>query len=317
MENNFTVKKYKKFYEHPVIQALAHKRRWSVSTNQKWPVDMVDLIYRHRSGNWIDDEGRKFKAAAYRDERCLVSLPDTLSVIPHPTNHAYFLTALTDGVVILDIEPACPQEIKEHFLKMPYLYAEKSMSGKGYHLIFPYPEDIIEKYPDALNKKVLKSEDNTYEILLNHYITFTRNMLPEADESHTMSFRDLFENLAKEQKEIKRDDFLLDSQLKPEIPHEDKILSYLLAYNMKKKLSDYSGDYSKYEFAWASQLNRKLNVILKASPMRYQEYNKTQRAWLVYTGLQNKLEHRPKHDEYRNDLPWLLFLAQEALAKTK
>ena len=44
-------------------------------------------------------------------------------------------------------------------------------------------------------------------------------------------------------------------------------------------------------------------------------YTDSEKAWLLYITAQEKIQHRDKHDESRNGLPWLLYLTQEIMAK--
>ena len=75
-------------------------------------------------------------AAFDRGYNPLVDLETVCKTLPTAANNTYHLDALIDKIVVLDVEPKCPEEIKRQFLSLPYLYSETSMSGNGLHLIF-------------------------------------------------------------------------------------------------------------------------------------------------------------------------------------
>lgn len=300
-------RQYLSFYQSKFVQDIAHNKKWTITTlDKKKPLDMYGLKYE-----------QKIYGALYTNELSLISLPDLCELVPNATNNTYFLDALVDKYVILDIEPKCPQAIKEQLLKLPYIYGETSMSGNGYHLVFPLP-DCLYNYPIAMNKVVMKEEHGYYEILLNHYVTFTRNTIQPATGNE--SFEEFFENMAKEQKETKRAD--IDITIEPEnIPHKDTIMSQLLDIGdpnacYSKSVADFHDDMSKYEYGLIGFHHYKLkNLIRVLSESDGSTYSDNDKAWILYEVAQELLEHRDKHDSARDGLPWLLYLSQEIIAK--
>lgn len=299
------------FCKHPFIESISQKKKWTVSSPKKVPLDVC--IYKKE---------QRISGAMYTDERSLVSLDELIELIPNTANCTFYLDCITDCFVILDIEPKCPDEIKQKLLNLPYIYGEISMSGKGYHLVFPLP-DCFDKYPSAKKKKVMKEEHGYYEILLCHYCTFTRNQLDiknNDNETDMKLFDNLFEEMAKTQKttEAKKVDI---STSKPEIPSEDKILTYLCTQIYKKTLSDFSDDHSKYEYGYIVHLYRKLKMIQNLTIIQKDsenhKYTDNENTWLLYTAIQDMLQHRPKHDELREGVPWLLYLSKQVVAKVK
>lgn len=294
--------RFPKFYSHPLIQELSCYKRWTISTNNKIPVDMC-----------VIRDYKRIAGAKYQDERSLVTLDEVLDIIPCAANHAFFLDCVDCNYVVLDIEPKCPDEIKKQLLNLNYIYGEISMSGKGYHLVFPLPKSYRD-YPVLQTKKVLKEEHGFFEILLNHYVTFTRKMLPDA--TGKADFDDLFKSMAQVQKETIRNDNITfeNANTEPDIPHRDELISVLNRVTLKKS---FDGDYSRYEFSYAKKVYCTLQKILTTvKPYKNIEYNATQKAWLIYIALKNILEYRPKHDSLRNGVPWLLFVAQEVIIKS-
>ena len=297
-----TYRDFPDFYKNPVIQSIANNERWTVSDSNKTPIDMFCLEYQNR-----------ICGALFTDENSLTSLPHLCELLPDAANHAYYMDALIDKFVMLDIEPKCPDNIKQKLLQLPYTYGEVSMSGKGYHLIFPLP-DCIDYYPIVKTKVVLKEEHGWYEILLNHYVTFTRNMLPPATGHE--NFIELFKELASTQKESHREDVDIQNIQPEHIPNQDKIIELLINQTYKKTAKDFYDDMSKYEYGHIGFLNYKLNCILNVSAIKAaHEYSDNEKAWLLYQAAKEVIPYRPKHDETRDDLPWLLYLSQEIIAK--
>ncbi|MFP3802932.1 hypothetical protein, partial [Paraburkholderia sp. SIMBA_027] len=51
------------------------------------------------------------------------------------------------------------------------------MSGRGYHLVIPVPTNLHD-FPVAVGKRVLREEHGWYELLFEHWVTFTRRPVP-------------------------------------------------------------------------------------------------------------------------------------------
>lgn len=289
------------FYNHPFIKSITDNEKWTVSDKDKKPIDMFAYKYR-----------QQITGALFTDNKSLVSLPELCELIPNARNNAYFMDSIVDKFVVLDIEPICPDAIKQRLLKTKYVYGEISMSGKGYHLIYPLP-NCFSKYPIAQKKIVMKEEHGYYEILLQHYVTFTRNMLPDATGGE--DFEKIFEELASTQKETIRKDIDVQ-ELKPnDIPLEKDILITLNHLDYNKTPIDFYNDMSKYEYGFMGFLYYKLKKQLALQDYKEHKYSDNEKAWLLYTVAKNKIPKRQKHDEYRNNLPWLLYLASEIIAK--
>lgn len=289
------------FYNHPFIKSITDNEKWTVSDKDKKPIDMFAYKYR-----------QQITGALFTDNKSLVSLPELCELIPNARNNAYFMDSIVDKFVVLDIEPICPDAIKQKLLKTKYVYGEISMSGKGYHLIYPLP-NCFSKYPIAQKKIVIKEEHGYYEILLQHYVTFTRNMLPDATGGE--DFEKIFEELASIQKETIRKDIDVQ-ELKPNnIPLEKDILITLNHLDYNKTPIDFHNDMSKYEYGFMGFLYYKLKKQLALQDYKEHKYSDNEKAWLLYTVAKNKIPKRQKHNEYRNNLPWLLYLASEIIAK--
>lgn len=294
------------FYNNPVIKSLEQTPRWSVSDSEKMPINMQELRAT----------GRLWGAHAISEE-CLFTLPELVEFLPNAANNAYYLQSQMDGFAVLDIEKTCPPEVAAELLKLPGLYAEYSMSGRGYHLVLPLPRNFWD-YPIATSKKVLKHEQGWYEILLDHWVTFTRHLLPEEQqylqpedpeqrEADNAAWDAFYATLAQEAVETHQSDISINAE-KPEIVREKQILD-LMTRNLKiKTLEDFGGDYSRYEFSTLGVLYNKMRVILVAVQDAEPDavYDDNVRAWLLYEGGKRILEYRDKHEEVRNGMPLLL-----------
>ena len=79
-------------------------------------------------------EERRIIGATTTDNTCLMTLPELCENIERitgsaPANNAYYLDALIDNWVVLDIEPKFTKETLDKLLTLPYIYGELSLSG--------------------------------------------------------------------------------------------------------------------------------------------------------------------------------------------
>lgn len=303
------------FYNNPFVQKIANMEKWTVSDNTKRPIDMHALIHEQKVWGMAFDRG-------YNP---LVDLKTLCNVIPTAANNAFYLDALSDNFVVLDIEPTCPEPIKQKFLELPYLYGETSMSGKGLHLVFDLPKDIIEKYPNAKTKIALKDGNGYYEILLYHMVTFTRNVLPPSAYTEDISvFENVFELLAMQAKETSiAQGQTIDDIDTSTIPEFEEIVDKLQKHKYKKTAYDFVDrrngkdyDHSAFEFGATGFYYRILNKILESDEFNDHEYTDNEKAIILYTVTTNMLPERAKHETIRNGMPWLLFIASQCIAKS-
>lgn len=305
-----TWRDFPEFYNNPFVKQIENIEKWTVSDKNKRPIDMHALIHEQKVWGMAFDRG-------YNP---LVDLKTLCNTIPSATNNAYYLDALVDKYVVLDIEPKCPEHIKQKLMELPYVYGEISMSGKGVHLVFSLPENILNKYPDAQQKQALKEENGYYEILLNHMITFTRNALPPSTCREDISiFDNVFELLAMKAKPNASNDkqIAVTSIKKEDIPYFDTLIAPLRAQKYNKSAIDFKNDISKYEFAVTGFYHRALMQLLD-DDNRYKDHQYTdeEKAVILYSITSEKIPYRPKHDQTRNDMPWLLFIATRLLSKS-
>lgn len=307
------------FIKQTWLSKIANEKRWTISDCEKMPVDMYLLKYR-----------QLIKGADSTVPYSLISLHELYKDFPDATNVAFNLDAAFHNIVILDIEPTCPENIKSQILKIPTIYAETSMSGKGIHMVFDYPEDIIMKYPNAAEKPALKRKDKYYEILLSHYVTFTGkaiNFVKSKCVQDQTQFRNIFEVLAREQKPTQRAsvDFNLDDIKPVKCNVTEDILKYLMHYAdtlqwyiQKHDDLGEEKDNSSFELGYISKLNVKLNAILKISYIHEEITSRggltlQEKIWFLTHTATEKLPYRSKHDEFRDGLPWLMYLSNKAV----
>lgn len=300
---------FPEFYNNPAIQKLSANCRWTVSDNTKRPIDMHALIHEQKIWGLAFDRGYD----------PLVNLPTLCQTIPAATNNTYYLDALIDKVVVLDVEPKCPDAIKQKILTLPYLYAETSVSGKGLHLLFDLPEDILEKYPIAAKKLALKEMHGYYEILLNHMILFTRNAITGQPTGSYKEFYNMFELLALKEKNVSESDLQInvDEISTDDIPYYETLMPTLKAQIYGKKPEDFFGDMSKYEFGMTGFYYRALCRLLTNGAYKDHTYTDAEKATIIYKLTSAKLPHREKHDQKRSNMPWLLYIAACLIAKSE
>lgn len=294
---------FPEFYNSEFVKKCGPNRRWTVSNNKKVPIRMDVLDERGEMKNLVD--------YTYPS---LDSLEECLRIIPNAANHTYVLNAIVDGYVVLDIEPTCPDDIKKKLLAMPYEYGEISMSGKGYHLVFPMPKCIYD-YPDAVQKKAMQEKNKYYEVHLAHNITFTRNAIP--DSPGTEPFEPLFKELCAEQKPSASCNFEIDEE-EPEIPLKDLLISTVKKYTKYNKTpEDFPNDKSGYEFGLMMFIAKKISFVTATAPFQRtgHVYTDNERAWLIYLIAKDMIPYRKKHDShFINGLPYLLHSAMNAVA---
>ena len=157
------------------------------------------------------------------------------------------------------------------------------MSGKGLHLIFELPEQLLYKYPNAVNKLSLQDEQGYYEILLNHMVTFTRNtQIPYTPQPTNVTFEAVFEHLASLAKPsaTATSKIIVTDVDENAIPYFDTLMNQLSNLHYAKKLEDFPQDGNKsgfnnssYEFGMAGFFYKALQSLLKDYPYSDYEYS--------------------------------------------
>lgn len=298
---------FPEFYGHPFIQSIADHEAWTISDKNKRPIDMWDLVLYNR------DLHKPLSGAYNHTNQCLMTLSDVCKYVPTAKNHAYYFDSNKTGCVVLDVEPDCSDELKAEFLATDYVYGEVSMSGKGLHLIYKTPA-CLRNYPEAMKKLKMQDRRRGFEFLLEHWVTFTRILVPPAKKD-ARPIDDYFEQLCAEQTCADRKfDFSVETDRPDDIPQLSVIMMVMKnGLQYKKTVDDFYGDSSRYEFGFAAMLYRRLERVL--TQFKNHEYTPSEKAWILYDIMAEKLPYREKHDTTREGKPWLLYLAQEVMAK--
>lgn len=276
----------------PIFDKMKNKPLWTVSSNKKIPLDLQWFIEHKNEPNAI-------KGAKYQDERSLGTYYELEEHIPNHANATYYYQMNNEDYLFLDIEPKCPDNIKQHLLQLPYVYGETSMSGKGIHLLIPKPKNIND-FPDALIKTQLKEYHGYYELLVNHYATFTGKEIPLPTKINDFTEK-LYQSLAQKAVATKSIELMDSEEINIEdIPYHNEIIELVMRKPFEKELTDYNNDYSKYEFGmmnyYAHRIYQRANLDI------FKAYNHSDEELLnlLYSIINDNIEHRTKHEEKRN-----------------
>lgn len=315
---------FPEFYDNFAVKVLADAERWTVSgrigdedRKGKAPIDIRHLI----------DVGR-VRGAFDISPSCLVDLDSLTRAIPDAANHAFYLQSSTDGVMVVDIEPDCPEEVALDLLRLPgILYSEVSMSGRGYHLVTPVPTNLHD-FPGAAGKRVLREEHGWYELLFEHWVTFTRHPIPAdvlaraesiPDTPLFATVEDLYAALAAKAKSAVQvcSTTVCTGDEIPAIKGGTQIIEQTVggAHPRLKSLDDFDGDHSRWEFSTLGVLYREMRRhMVVIGFLRRTAYSAADETWLLYQAVQEVLPPRPKHSERRNGRPFLLDRAAAMVA---
>lgn len=294
------------FYGNPHVRALATEPRWTVSDSEKVPINVRAMA-----------ETGVIWGAHEISESCLMRLDELVSFLPSAANNAYYLRSVVDGYMVLDIEKTCPPEIAAPMVAMASPYSEVSMSGRGYHLLLPLPKNFWD-YPIATTKRVLKGPEGQWEILLDHWVTFTRRPataeqlaalegVRTARGDDVAVWEDVYASLAKEAVETPTVEFGVDVE-PPDVPLRDLVIEHISKLPLEKGLEDFGGDWSAFEFSALGTVYNRMRVMLTAVRESHPEavYDEPVQAWFIYEAARKLIPPRDKHEETRNGLPLLL-----------
>lgn len=290
-----------KFLDSYVYKVLGDFPSWTISDKDKRPIDI----------GYLEWEG-KIRGASPADPGATVKLSELKDIVPDAANAAFMLDSDLHEVCILDVEPKCPNDERTPFFDFPYLWVETSMSGHGLHFVLPVPKAIKDD-PYANSRAAIKDADKRYEILLNHWVTFTRNEIeptsnPDGDWDAWEAFaKHLVESAPKSAviaSGLELIDVLKDHPQKTQ--NWDKIVEYAQVRAYEKDPADFNNDMSRYEFGYISHLYRQVKALAINDQTRY-EYDANELAWLTYDAAREVIPWRPKHNEFRVGLPWLLY----------
>lgn len=333
------------FYNNSVIKHLGRYAKWSVSDANARPINVPALL----QGRGL------FGASQHKLNTDAVTLDTLTTNLPEATNATFFANAANDGVLIIDVEKTCPPYIAEQLLQLPgCYYMEVSKSGKGFHLIMPMPTDPdIKRKIHASTLAALRAPAGVFEVLLYHWVTFTRRIVTDdhIDTLHRNSrqkaandqLADVEATDAERQAlcndiDYRSVDGLIDSlfahrQSSPAstlnyeqaidtqaleqaraLPKYELLYNSLVNAECSYTLDDYVGDHSRFEFAMLGWLHHTFTNLAFAQGV-IAHYDHMAQAIIVYDALTHRIDHRIKHDEFRDGMPLLLYGALRIVEK--
>lgn len=236
-----------------VPEKLKQMPIWTLSTKDKFPVNFVETIKQNRI---IGLTARNKTQTVNYYTLCNYILDTALITMTIP-----------EGYMIVDVESYASDELKNYCRTLNPIYAETSMSGKGMHLLFEYPKNYT-KYPNAMNRSVIKSKDKTFEILFDHACIFTGNQIYTTGE-HTVDT--LYASVAKHITEVK--DIIINN-FEPLTDADRPVVEYLMNSGLYSKdifkRSDGTIDTSAFDFAtvanWYNMIKIYYNIINQQLP---------------------------------------------------
>lgn len=171
---------YQYFHTNAAICYLAQHNKWTISDNNARPINIQALVY----------DNRIYGARHTQLNTDTVTLDKLNVAFPDAANATFYAQALSDHMLVIDIEKTCPPDIAQKLLCLPgALYHEISKSGRGYHMLVPLPDDEkIREQLAAITLTALRSPGGHFEVLLNHWVTFTRNQVT-AENWNTLCHR--------------------------------------------------------------------------------------------------------------------------------
>lgn len=326
------------FVSNPLINKIGKESYWSFSDDDKRPLDarkyvdtgMLDLFY-------MDDE---------YDTSSLV----TLSELEADKNLKYVNRAYRfhengkrrNPLMCIDVEKIANEELVQEMMTLPMHYAEFSKSG-GIHILIEVPRCIIDTEINYLfNLTVFKDLSEEFEIIFNrHFCTFTKKMIqtrtPDFSNADTPDSKQLKEFLLKivalDEKaalirEQRKGIALKDVPIYEEenLPDHITALAELMPKDYIEYLrniseADYEYNMSRYEYNIATRISGKLYNCIKDSTDPFLSSYLTKSPldldiwdyiYATYVHMKEILPHRPKHNQQREGLAWLLYLSRDA-----
>lgn len=325
------------FSQNPLIDRIANEKQWTVSDDQKRPVNAKLLL----------ESGAVFNAKPEDDPLVTLGELDADQNL-NAVNRAYRLHARDNRVIMIDVEPAAPDAMKQSILNFPGHYTELSKNG-GVHVMILVPDDCItdeNRYMfdelSVFKEPVPKGEQREahYEVLFNdHYVTFTKKMLTQkpaanfihdaAAKAQLVGFLNTITELDKQRKEERE----LAKQYRIEFANnylseeKQELVDQFISMTpfekakeqaMAKNVSDFGGDESRYEMSianvFASQVLQIHRLSKDAISFRDMANALTEQdlVYAIYSLLKEQIPYRGKHDEDRDGLPWLLYTSKRA-----
>lgn len=293
----------------PFLTDIKDKKRWTITVkkeDKKMPVNINALL----------EKGVVWGASEADGQNPYMSLTEMaqMPIFQNINNVCLNLSnMLHDGIVILDIEPICPQEIKDKLMALPWTYAETSMSGKGMHLVFPSPKTHLE----ILETKTALKFGKYYEILLNHNVTFTMNEIlpmPGMRTKPMSEFEKIYDELSENAAITQTMQLNTENLPKPEeIPYYEDLIKWLWQARYGKTPEDFKNDISVWEFGFIGFYKYRLNLLLEIRPYKEHKYSDQEKLVILYGIVKERIPYRGKHEEIREGMPILMWNCKRSL----
>lgn len=347
---------FPEFYTNPHIRSgLAPHRLWTVSDLDKVPIDIVSALDTSPvcPRCWQQECNEVHGARIADADTQLLTLDELTAAVPNARNVATHLDWRSSGLMVLDIEADCPPEVTDQLLRLVTgntaspqpraLYSELSGSGRGYHLLLPLPANLAH-FPRASSAMKLQHPKLWYEVLLYHWITFSRNQIPAErlaaavaePKGEMLTWEGVFGQLVEiapggasvgdgtpgqfdHVLALSGDDLDLTG-MEAEVART--VVDYLDHEDSKDLIDDFHGDTSRWEMSRliriAAVAQSKLDVRLAINRItgagtQTPEQTEQQLLRVVHHVARETLPPRTKHDERRSGVSYLLKRCAEAL----
>lgn len=292
------------FYGNEAIRALGSYPSWSVSDpKDKRPLDVSALT-----------RGELFGASP-RHPGSTVTLDELVETFPNLVNNALSLDAARMGYAVLDIEKTASAATRERMLALPWVYAETSMSGKGIHLVIPYPQKLMERYPYATAKPAVKAPDGTWELLLSHWVTFTRNVIDA--RPGTADIAPVLEPILATVRPPAPPVELKDLPKIEDVPDGRLIMRYLASERFPKTPECYEGDLSRLDFSGLVYYLARIRRFCALNSERYALTDEDQVTLAIQMLADDGWERDKWYGKTIHGTPYIIYSAKQALARVK
>lgn len=319
------------FRQNPLIDKMKSDTEWTVSNNNKAPLDAKKLLYENYKMEY---------ASLFEEPYPLVALTE-LDADPNLdyVNRAYHLDARKNRIFMIDVEPEATNDTLMNAMMCPAGYTEVSKRG-GIHLLIEIPEDLITPENEyLLDTTVIKDEKLEIEYIFNnHYCTFTKKIVlakPSTDFATNEVAKEVLKNILDTIVIIDKDNKIAREEAKKiktnfNTDHLNmkainklisiKSLNQFISQQQKKSSADYNNNESSYERAVAVACVYKIKSTVKfakESPYltkMFESFDDNDAIYAAYELSKKIIPYREKHDTMRNGLPWLLYQAQGSWA---
>lgn len=348
------------------LNAVANTPRWTVSSSDKVPLDIVDVMR-----NNADPHG-----AIHPDERSLTTRPELMAFFADrpftengmiETNHTFRINAKArDPFIVIDVEPTCPAELQRAMIdNLPWVYCERSSSGRGWHLVVPtpWPNALDDGYltllheagrldDAAMSKRVehlwneiavrpkIRVSDGSYEILCEHFITFTQrcgeHMQHRTPTIEQYEFLETFldRTIANaprptQHRTTYRDangiehEITVEAERPEHVMFDECVAAAIEAFSdrpYEKEPQDFDNDMSRWEFGFINTLimmaRSAIEDTLRTDDIHdpFITMDENTYVWVIYEAVVACIPHREKHEGSRENLPYLLSRTKAAFA---